>query len=883
MESPPTPLTIEMTASVLNGLVLLEYVPVERITALLKSGKLALNWDATKYKTKWNSKNGLANETQQLTLYKNNYDTELGGVPVQYKKAKHGWGRVYVVKSLGFTSMGSMTRNTLLNELYYDLDLSNAQPKIIKTICGTNNIDCPQITDYCDRRGFWLESLAEHYGVSEKKIKGLFLRLCFFGTFVGWKLENKLPNAVSVPYISAFEAEMRSVAEKTKEVNNVLFQTARKLKENEKNAIGSFYALYLQEYELRIVEAVMCWIMRETDLMKHPTATTDTKCGAYEYDGIKLLKSNVDSYEGGLAAIIAQLNDITLELTGFDMLWEEKKIEKFHDITEALGQVVAAAAPIPLLKETCDKIVNRFDDTGVIEVIQEILPFHFVYSKKEWYCWNGAKWEVNDRPLRNAITNNVAEHWRGMLEPFAAIESNPENPQYKLFSETKSKLEDFIKKHLRDYLQVNKCVGQGKTILANDDLEFDSQPHLFGCKNGVFDFNEKCFRPYRFNDYLTWSCGHDFTPILKGLKYIVIEEGKEILKCVEGDNFEDEALTNLKDLFKKIFPDEAVRQLVLSILATGLSGKAIEKFFVFNGKGRNGKGVINEFMAWCLGDYCGYISPVILTEDPKKKTSSGSNPELASLNKIRYGIIKEPSKSQPIHNNVMKDITGGGEVKARMNYSNDTSVKLHLTLAMECNVKPPFAEAPVQADTERIVDIEFPAFFTDDETLHDESKFIYPLNTALKTPEWKDFHKNAFLNTLVWYLIDLQEKDNMIIDRHIPNSVKERSKAYAQQSYDIHKIFTTLFEIRNEENKDEYKNPEDKYKDEDWTLSKIVARIRGCEDFHTLPKRLQKEYTADNVKEFFKTNSYYKDSVKHNSSSKQDFLLGWRLKPTEDY
>ena len=135
MESPPTPpLTIEMTASVLNGLVLLEYVPVERITALLKSGKLALNWDATKYKTKWNSKNGLANETQQLTLYKNNYDTELGGVPVQYKKAKHGWGRVYVVKSLGFTSMGSMTRNTLLNELYYDLDLSNAQPKIIKTI-----------------------------------------------------------------------------------------------------------------------------------------------------------------------------------------------------------------------------------------------------------------------------------------------------------------------------------------------------------------------------------------------------------------------------------------------------------------------------------------------------------------------------------------------------------------------------------------------------------------------------------------------------------------------------------------------------------------------------------------------------------------------------
>jgi putative DNA primase/helicase len=106
--------------------------------------------------------------------------------------------------------------------------------------------------------------------------------------------------------------------------------------------------------------------------------------------------------------------------------------------------------------------------------------------------------------------------------------------------------------------------------------------------------------------------------------------------------------------------------LLLFVLSTALSGRAIEKFFVFNGAGRNGKGFLNEFMKVLLGDYFEYVSPIILTEDPKKKSSAQASPEMAKLSKMRYVVCKEPPKNQPIHNNVMKDLTGGGEVQARM-------------------------------------------------------------------------------------------------------------------------------------------------------------------------------------------------------------------------
>ena len=137
----------------------------------------------------------------------------MGVLRVNYKKPKHGWGRVFPQKSLGLTGFGKATRNTLIDGLYYDFDLENAQPCIIQNICKSNGIRCPNVDAYCADRDTVLNNIATAYGVERKPAKRLMLRLCFFGTFKGWCNELNVVDKKPLDFITNFERELRDIAE----------------------------------------------------------------------------------------------------------------------------------------------------------------------------------------------------------------------------------------------------------------------------------------------------------------------------------------------------------------------------------------------------------------------------------------------------------------------------------------------------------------------------------------------------------------------------------------------------------------------------------------------------------------------------------------------
>lgn len=891
------PITIEKVQSLLDGTILLEYMPKKRIQALLKSDKLALEWENPSYCQQYAKQNHL-NEIEQLKAYLKNYKENYCATVCKYIKPKHKWGRVHPVKSIGLISLGKKIRNTLIKDLYYDFDLENAQVYIIQNICLQNNIQCAMVKDYCKRRDDILKEISDEYSVKQKFAKKLILRLCFWGTFKGWCHEVKISDVEPNQWLNNFIRELREIADEFKAKNTSLYESARRLKEvkkKSKNVTGSFFALYLQEWELRIVEKIINWLMSNTDTMKHPNGRTMYHVGNYEYDGIKLLKENVDKYDGGKEGLRVKMNEKTKELTGFDLNWMEKPIDKFHDITAELELVKEDMKEDTALQTVCKEIERRMDDTGVIETIAEILPNHFVYCHKNWYGWNGEKWLPNKIPLEMAIMYKLPKHWKDKLEPFKQKYPEPpgehRNASQKLLYGTPGKygikgiigkVENFTKYHLRSNHHISGCVGRGKTLLANDDIEFDNNPDLLAWNNGVYDINEELFRPPRFNDYVTWSCGWNFSPILKGIKYLKDGNICEITQDVSGDDLK--CMNEIETVLKQIFPYNDVRELVLFVLSSGLSGRAIEKFFIFNGNGRNGKGLIDEFMLWCLGDYAVTITPTVLTENKRFQSSAGPNPEKAKLNKKRFVIASEPAKNTPINNDTMKDLTGGGETQARMLQSSNTRVLLHLTFVMECNSKPALKESPEQADFERIVDILFPSLFTADKKQWNNEKHIYPKNPLLKGTQWKDDHKNMFMNMLILRLLKLKNAEYNI-ERYIPKNVIKRGEMYLQDSFNIHNIFTSLFEKRSDDPSviGQYINSKGQVSDADWTLATIVKHLRRSGQFKRLTRRMQNspEMRAESMKKFFETNSVYKSDVYTNSSTKQRLLRGWRLKVEE--
>ena len=133
----PTPAAkIELSVSKrqsapLDGANFVEYLPIKRVKALIKSDLLRIDWVPNRA----GIVKEYANEKEQLKQYCKLYDHQLQGFNVKYCKPKHKWGRVLVRDALGCTAFSKQTRNTLINELYYDFDLKNAQPEIIRNIC----------------------------------------------------------------------------------------------------------------------------------------------------------------------------------------------------------------------------------------------------------------------------------------------------------------------------------------------------------------------------------------------------------------------------------------------------------------------------------------------------------------------------------------------------------------------------------------------------------------------------------------------------------------------------------------------------------------------------------------------------------------------------
>jgi len=118
-------LTLEKTNNILNGIEFVEYLPKNRIQALLASGVLLLDWgekfsfDLNKEKVRQH----YANEVEQIKNYLKAYNPVLGGVKVKYSRFRAFFGRVYLALHYGFTAFRKVVRNSLILDLYFDFDI----------------------------------------------------------------------------------------------------------------------------------------------------------------------------------------------------------------------------------------------------------------------------------------------------------------------------------------------------------------------------------------------------------------------------------------------------------------------------------------------------------------------------------------------------------------------------------------------------------------------------------------------------------------------------------------------------------------------------------------------------------------------------------------
>ena len=782
-----------------------------------------------------------------LKDYVNMYDTKIHGVAVNYRMARHGYGRPFPSKALGFTAFVRSVRHTLAND-YYDIDLKNCQPACLYWVLTRNKLPVPKSLEfYVQNRDLILAEHMRLLNVPEKwMVKTLFISLFFMGTYYGWRQRMKNLNyevpEETPPYVNELARDLAELAQRMRHRNPDLYKVAaNKRKQNgeteQKKILRTFLALWCQTYEFNIVNGVLEYLHKTTNLLSGPEESV--LYASYEFDGFKLLRSTVDKFDGGIQEVLRLANNYCMEQWNLPLVFEVKEMD------EAIPLTNVAVPQVP--KDEDDAIEEyvlaltkvSLSHFAAIQIIMETSfkdDFVFVRSIKEWYTWDGNTWEKDSQHLMSQFIDIILNYFKQTIPPHLQ-----ENERIK-----KNMFQLECKLGSANFFSGVEKISKIHMSLVNKD--FDDNVDILNFDNGVLDIPNKIFRERRRGDFVQLSCGYD-------LAY---------------DLDEPEYEKDIMDVITKIHPDEEIREFFLYCLASGLTGRNTEKFLIYNGGGRNGKSLMTDCMELLLGDYFTTCPSTLLIENQKNKSSNEANSVVINLDKKRYIVCSEPPKNIPIQNSVIKMLTGNSSVKGRALYKGVTNVALHGTWVLETNSIPNLAEAAQTADVERLIDLLFGSLFTSNESKWNDAKHVYKKDPGLKVKDWWITRRNAFMRILIRQLFKFHDH-NYDLGKLAPKAVLERTYLYTLDSHIVYRLFRQIFCHRDE--------LDNCVEDMDLTLKMIVDFIKSSEHWYHLPAyvRNAKEQETEKMKDWFKQNEPFASLVY--VKNRQNFLKGYRKRP----
>jgi hypothetical protein len=401
---------------------------------------------------------------------------------------------------------------------------------------------------------------------------------------------------------------------------------------------------------------------------------------------------------------------------------------------------------------------------------------HLIYDDK-YYKWNGVYWERLKQPIR-ILTAHIQTDLNKFYNEELFKRINELNIQKEQLTDEKideTVIDEKIELLVEKKKMLNKKTGNDSSatsiaksclniITRYEKIEWENKPNLVVFENGVYDLYTGEFSPEGTReDYMYLSTGYDY-----------YEPKKEQIDFVNN-------------LIISIYPIEEERIAYTRILSTCLYGEVLQKFVIANGKGGNGKGVLHELLAKTLGGYFYKGNNSTIQNDAK----IGSSPEVANMKHKRCVLFSEPSAKQKLATAVIKNLTGSSEINARMNYSNDTCIKLATTIIMETNVIPNLDKDTIEdADLRRFVIAEFAVSFKSQSKYDEyvkkkgESPYVKLGNSYYSSDDFKQTYRCAFFKILAdefKYVYDPETK-KVDIDQFITEQMNNRTHIYCEQN-----------------------------------------------------------------------------------------------------
>lgn len=574
-----------------------------------------------------------------------------------------------------------------------------------------------------------------------------------------------------------------------------------------------------------------------------------------------ILKSN--GYDYDVFKRYSALNDVP---DSSATVWQSSnnKNMSIHGLQNIAKEINPAGYAI-WKRRFCTKLYNELFTSGLLaEYFSIEFGKLFIYSNDVLYFYTGVYWKPDDKLNSNLIKFIDGEFYNHLLK------TTNEDLKYKSMklvqttdvNEKEALDKDIVKlalllKNITTIRKnsVRKDIVKDIIIMTtNNDIQFDNEPHLFAFKNAVFDLRTAQEIKPAPEQYLSITCGFRYDREYNlGLK------------------------NELNEILISIFPNPAIRNYFLHILATGLSGVQMENLFIYTGVGGNGKSLLNSLFLKLLGDY-GYKLPSSVIQGDMK---TGANPEIANLHKKRYVVAQEPDRKKKLSCAIIKEITGDKTINARQLYSGNTKTELNLTLCVECNDKPLLDEVNAAVIRRfRVIPFETQSISQKDYDAlpEDERANINVANAFFKTDEFQEKYKQALFFVLIDKFKDFNKNHCVLPD--VPVECLKETRQYMALSDDLYDWFCNIYEPLSS---DELNTA----LDVPIPLSAIYTEFNTGDLFRRLKKEEQRKYSKKNFVAELEKNIFIgkmirrRDTRYNNVKINTDYIVGWKKQVDE--
>lgn len=330
---------------------------------------------------------------------------------------------------------------------------------------------------------------------------------------------------------------------------------------------------------------------------------------------------------------------------------------------------------------------------------------HFVYNKtlQKWLIWGGHHWEFD-------LMNNSMREVESVVHAYLSESGNLETAIQDARAKEETDKADILKALKKKYIQrvhrlrsaagANTCLLWSHCVedaLACREEDFDRDPWLLGCRNGVVELKTGRFRDGLPGDFITKAAPHSWTGF-------------------------DTPAPNWENFLNTVFAaDEELAAYVRRLFGYAITGLATEHILpVLYGEGRNGKSTFVETLKFVLGPLAQPIQSEMLLDQKYSRSSSGPSPDIMSLKGLRIAFASETDEGKRFSPARAKWLSGGDTLTGRAPHAPQETVfdPTHLLCFLTNHL--PHAPGDDFAFWQRIHLVPFKLKFTDDPQAPDE-------------------------------------------------------------------------------------------------------------------------------------------------------------------